>query len=206
MDYITGKFSPIVLVGMSRHNLLDEVANSQIEEDVLKQCNAKAYSARMNFNTKDSSVEDVLLPKTPAVTQLLDKIDIVVKSINKHLVMGDEAWTHLVEPNQSTMFHTHQDPGPPGLSFVYWVTVPEKSGELIGIIQVDKYRHFHKIEPKAGDLVVFPTYLPHMTARNCSNKTRISISGNYYPPLDKLNDVRKAPEKLLNYIGTIRGR
>ena len=138
--------------------------------------------------------------------QLLDKIDIIAKSINKHLVMGDEAWTHLVEPKQSTMFHTHQDPGPPGLSFVYWVTVPEKSGDLIAIIQVDKYRHFHKIEPKAGDLVVFPTYLPHMTARNCSNKTRISISGNYYPPLDKLNDVRKAPEKLLNYIGTIRGR
>jgi len=196
-----GKFFPIVLIGMSRYSLLDEVANDQIEEDVLRECDT-----RMNFNTEDASVEDAFLPKTHAVMQLLDKIDIIAKSINKHLVMGDEAWTHLVEPNQSTMFHTHQDPGPPGLSFVYWVTVPEKSGELIGIIQVDKYRHFHKIEPKAGDLVVFPTYLPHMTARNCSNKTRISISGNYYPPLDKLNDVRKAPEKLLNYIGTIRGR
>ena len=196
-----GKFFPIVLIGMSRYSLLDEVDNNQIEEDVLRECDT-----RMNFNTEDASVEDAFLPKTHAVMQLLDKIDIIAKSINKHLVMGDEAWTHLVEPNQSTMFHTHQDPGPPGLSFVYWVTVPEKSGDLIAIIQVDKYRHFHKIEPKAGDLVVFPTYLPHMTARNCSNKTRISISGNYYPPLDKLNDVRKAPEKLLNYIGTIRGR
>ena len=65
---------------------------------------------RMNFNTEDASVEDAFLPKTHAVMQLLDKIDIIAKSINKHLVMGDEAWTHLVEPNQSTMFHTHQDP------------------------------------------------------------------------------------------------
>jgi len=196
-----GKFFPIVLIGMSRYSLLDEVANDQIEEDVLRECDT-----RMNFNTEDASVEDAFLPKTHAVMQLLDKIDIIAKSINKHLVMGDEAWTHLVEPNQSTMFHTHQDPGPPGLSFVYWVTVPEKSGELIGIIQVDKYRHFHKIEPKAGDLVVFPTYLPHMTARNCSNKTRISISGNYYPPLDKLELVQKEPGTLFSHVGKIAGR
>ena len=196
-----GKFFPIVLIGMSRYSLLDEVAIGQIEEDVLRECDT-----RMNFNTEDASVEDAFLPKTHAVMQLLDKIDIIAKSINKHLVMGDEAWTHLVEPNQSTMFHTHQDPGPPGLSFVYWVTVPEKSGDLIAIIQVDKYRHFHKIEPKAGDLVVFPTYLPHMTARNCSNKTRISISGNYYPPLDKLELVQKEPGTLFSHVGKIAGR
>ena len=126
--------------------------------------------------------------------------------VQKHLVMGDEAWTHLVEPNQSTMFHTHQDPGPPGLSFVYWANFPKKSGNFVGILQVDKYRHFQEVVPKAGDLVVFPTYLPHMTARNCSNQTRISISGNYYPPLDKLDAVKKEPGTLLNYTGIINGR
>ena len=201
MSYIEGKFSPIVLVGMSRHNLLGEVNNTQIIADVLEERDIK-----INFGSEDSSIEDSFLPKTPAVKQLLGKIDIIVKSINKHLVMGDEAWTHLVEPNQSTMFHTHQDPGPPGLSFVYWANFPKKSGNFVGIMQVDKYRHFHEVVPKAGDLVVFPTYLPHMTARNCSNQTRISISGNYYPPLDKLDAVKKEPGTLLNYTGIINGR
>ena len=155
---VRGQFSPIILIGMSRYSLLDEVDNKQIENDVLQERNTK-----MNFNTRSSSVEDSVLPKTPAVTHLLEKVDRVVKSINKYLINGDEAWTHLVEPGQSTMFHTHQDPGPPGLSFVYWVTFPENSGTFVGILQVDKYRHFHDVIPKAGDLIIFPTYLPHMT-------------------------------------------
>ena len=196
-----GKFFPIILIGMSRYCLLDEVDNQQIIADVLEERDIK-----INFGSEDSSIEDSFLPKTPAVKQLLGKIDIIVKSINKHLVMGDEAWTHLVEPNQSTMFHTHQDPGPPGLSFVYWANFPKKSGNFVGILQVDKYRHFQEVVPIAGDLVVFPTYLPHMTARNCSNQTRISISGNYYPPLDKLDAVKKEPGTLLNYTGIINGR
>ena len=200
-DYITGKFSPIVLVGMSRHNLLGEVNNTQIIADVLEERDIK-----INFGYEDSSIEDSFLPKTPAVNLLLEKIDNVIQSINPYLLMGDEAWTHLVEPEQSTMFHTHQDPGPPGLSFVYWVDFPKDSGDFVGIIQIDKYRHFHKVVPKEGDLIIFPTYLPHTTSRNCSEKTRISISGNYYPPLDKLNEVRNNPNKLFNYIGAISGR
>jgi len=201
MSYIEGKFSPIVLVGMSRHNLLGEVNNTQIIADVLEERDIK-----INFGSEDSSIEDSFLPKTPAVNLLLEKIDNVIQSINPYLLMGDEAWTHLVEPEQSTMFHTHQDPGPPGLSFVYWVNFPKNSGDFVGIIQIDKYRHFHKVIPSEGDLIIFPTYLPHTTSRNCSEKTRISISGNYYPPLDKLNEVRNNPNKLFNYIGAISGR
>ena len=198
MSYIEGKFSPIVLVGMSRHNLLGEVNNTQIIADVLEERDIK-----INFGSEDSSIEDSFLPKTPAVNLLLEKIDNVIQSINPYLLMGDEAWTHLVEPEQSTMFHTHQDPGPPGLSFVYWVNFPKNSGDFVGIIQIDKYRHFHKVIPSEGDLIIFPTYLPHTTSRNCSKEIRISISGNYYPPLDKLNEVRIKPNKLFNYIGAI---
>ena len=182
MDHIKGQFSPIILVGMSRHSLLHEVDNNQIEEDVLKE-----RSTKVNFNSKEASIEDYFLPRTPAVTCLLEKVDAVV-------------------PGQSTMFHTHQDPGPPGLSFVYWVNFPKNSGDFVGIIQVDRYRHFHKVRPNVGDLILFPTYLPHMTSRNCSDKTRISVSGNYYPPLDKLDAVQKEPGSLLNYVGRINGR
>ena len=76
---VPGQFSPIILIGMSRHGLLNEVDNKQIEEDVLKERNNK-----INFNTASSSIEDHLLPKTPAVTDLLQKVEEVVKSVNKY--------------------------------------------------------------------------------------------------------------------------
>ena len=201
IDYIQGQYSPIILIGMSRHILLNEVDKKQLEEDVLKERNVK-----MNFNSNSSSIEDSFLPKTPAVKCLLEKVDNIIKPINKYLIMGDDAWAHIIYPGQSTMFHTHQDPGPPGLSFVYWVNFPENSGNFIGIIQVDKYRHFHEVVPKAGDLILFPTYLPHTTSRNCSEQTRISISGNYYPPLDKLDAVQKESGGLFTYVGRIKDR
>ena len=65
-DYITGKFSPIVLVGMSRHNLLSEVDNEQIKKDAIEQS-----ANKLKFNAMDSSIEDVVLPKTPAINLLL---------------------------------------------------------------------------------------------------------------------------------------
>ena len=201
MSYIEGKFSPIVLVGMSRHNLLGEVDNEQIKKDAIEKSDNK-----LDFNAMDRSVEDVVLPKTQAFNLLLEKIDNVIQSINPYLLMGDEAWTHLVEPEQSTMFHTHQDPGPAGLSFVYWANFPKNSGDFVAIVQVDTFRHFHKVIPNEGDLIIFPTYIPHTTSRNLSKERRISISGNYYPPLNKLNEVRTNPKKLFNYIGAIRGR
>ena len=201
MSYIEGKFSPIVLVCMSRHNLLGEVDNEQIKKDAIEKSDNK-----LDFNAMDPSVEDVVLPKTPAINLLLEKIDNVIQSINPYLLMGDEAWTHLVEPEQSTMFHTHQDPGPAGLSFVYWANFPKNSGDFVAIVQVDTFRHFHKVIPNEGDLIIFPTYIPHTTSRNLSKERRISISGNYYPPLNKLNEVRTNPKKLFNYIGAIRGR
>ena len=52
-DYIKGKFLPIVLVGMSRHNLLSEVNNTQIIADVLEERDIK-----INFGSEDSSIVD----------------------------------------------------------------------------------------------------------------------------------------------------
>ena len=199
-DYIKGEFQPIFLVGMSRHNLSDEVDNKQIAEDVYARKDIK-----IDPNSKATGFEDSFLPKTPAVDLLRKKIDNVIKSINKHLVETGEPWAHILGPGESTMFHTHDKPGPAGLSFAYWVDFPKDSGNFVGILQVDKMRHFHEVKPKAGDLVVFPTYLPHITTRNCSEETRISISGNYYPDMNKLDEIQKDPGSLFNYVGIVNG-
>ena len=77
-----GKFFPIILIGMSRYCLLDEVDNQQIIADVLEERDIK-----INFGSEDSSIEDSFLPKTPAVNLLLEKIDNVIQSINPYLLM-----------------------------------------------------------------------------------------------------------------------
>jgi hypothetical protein len=182
------------MIGMSRHKL--DVDNDQIAKDVLLRRDIK-----MKDEPTNTGYEDSFLPKTSAVDLLMKKIDNIVKSVNKHIVMKGEAWAHILAPGESTMYHTHSTFGPPGISFSYWVTYPKDSGEFIGVIQIDTMRHFHQVEPKVGDLLLFPTYLPHMTSRNASDETRISISGNYYPPTDKLREIEREPGTLFNYTG-----
>ena len=196
VENLQGEFRPIFMVGSSRHTL--DVDNDQIEKDVLKVRNVK-----IKEELTSTGYEDSFLPKTPAVDLLMKKIDNIVKSVNKYIVMKGEAWAHILSPGESTMYHTHSTSGPSGISFCYWVTYPKDSGKFVSVIQIDIMRHFHPVEPKAGDLLLFPTYLPHMTSRNCSNETRISISGNYYPPIDKLREIEEEPGSLFNYVGIV---
>lgn len=192
-----GEFRPIFMVGSSRHTI-DGVDNDQIVKDVLARRDIK-----MKDEATNTGYEDSFLPKTPAVDLLMEKIDNIVKSVNKHIVQKGAPWAHILDPGESTMFHTHSTSGPPGISFAYWVTYPKNSGEFVGVLQVDTMRHFHQVEPKAGDLLLFPTYLPHLTSRNASDEQRISISGNYYPPMDKLREIEKEPGGLFNYTGIV---
>ena len=66
------------------------------------------------------------------------------------------------------------------MSFVYYVTYPKGSGNLIFDFDVLSKRVCKSIEPKVGQLILFPTYIPHYTTRNVSDEIRISISGNYF--------------------------
>ena len=189
------------MVGHSIHDLSEEVDNEQIAKDVVTRRDIK-----MDYDETHTGYEDSYLPKTPAVDLLREKIDNIIKGINKYVVLKGEPWAHILEPGESTMFHSHANTAaPPGLSFAYWVTFPEGSGDFVGVIQVDMMRHFHKVKPKAGNLIIFPTYLTHMTTRNASDETRISISGNYYPPLDKLGEIERDPGTLFNYVGILGG-
>jgi hypothetical protein len=78
------------------------------------------------------------------------------------------------------MYHDHKEERD-GVSFVYYVTYPEDSGNLVFEFDVLGKRVFRSIRPKVGELILFPTYIPHFTTRNVSDEIRISISGNYFP-------------------------
>ena len=205
-DVLNGEFEPIFMVGHSIHALNDVVDNDQIAKDVLITRHQKLGCDPYFAESLGPSCE---LPNTPAVGLLLDTIDEIIKSKCRQLKKEGKAWSVFSEEGESIMWHNHSNDrgGMPGLSFVYWVTVPENSGKFAAILQVDQMRHYETIVPKEGNLLLFPTYLPHLTTRNCSGKLRISISGNYYPPYFNLiqNDIREKDfGVLLDYIGRLK--
>ena len=94
-------------------------------------------------------------------------------------------WAHILKPGESTMFHTHSVGNYPGigLSWVYYASFSEGDGNLIFICQLNEDRVFHGIRPAVGRLVIFPANMPHMTEKHAGKDVRVSISGNYFLPM-----------------------
>jgi hypothetical protein len=86
----------------------------------------------------------------------------------------EDIWSHVHQPLESTNTHDH---GRLGFSFVYYVQVPKNSGKFA----VDFRLGGRYILPifKEGDLLLFPSWVPHLVTKNLSNDIRISISGNF---------------------------
>ena len=196
---------PLLLIGYS-NVLLKGIDNEQLAKDIIEN-----KHLRLDNNPKKSHYEDTFLPDTVECRKLLSMIDYEVKKINPYLTILKEdrmgpnhslafvgAWSLILEPGQSTVYHEHdlnldqrfhgfRD----GIAFVYYVTYPENSGDLIFCVETLKRRIMLPVKPVVGNLVMFPTYLPHLTLRNESNERRISVSGNYFPDREKMDEFYK---------------
>jgi len=183
---------------------IDGVDNEILSKEILSN-----KDKRLNTNPLQSQYEDTELLKTKSSEKLMSKIDDELLKIDTHFYITD-IWAHIIEPNQSTMYHDHRGAQVKvdmvtgygqakdtidaigrgatvdltyerdGVSFVYYVTYPKGSGNLIFDFDVLGKRVCKSIEPKVGQLILFPTYIPHYTTRNVSDEIRISISGNYF--------------------------
>lgn len=99
--------------------------------------------------------------------------------------------SNVINPNQSDTAHSHYSSH---LTGIYYVSVPENSGDLLlyetrgsihpiwkdkHVEHIDKYgrtgRVIYKMKPEEGTLVLFPSYLIHGVDTNCSNYDRISV-------------------------------
>ena len=110
---------------------------------------------------------------------------IMSQHIDQRLEEG-EIWAHVLKSGETTMIHSHRnksDWGFLGVSWVYYVYNPtdkNSGGKIVFQTQIGGTKTINQdFDPKAGDLIIFPSWLPHFTTRNVSPETRISISGNY---------------------------
>ena len=208
VENVLSNFSPIISVGYSVFDI-DGIDNEKISEDVLARKDLKFDDTPGNtFN------EDSYLPDTPEIQKLLSIVDEKMKEINPHYELKTRdrsTWAHILQPGESTMYHSHENPGYPveNMAFAYYSKVPKNAGNLVFVMDACKRRTLIEVEPAVGRLVIFPGYVPHLTKKNDSGDTRITISGNWTCPEDKFEDFFKhvgtGKSPYLHYIGVWNG-
>lgn len=177
-------YSTIAAARYMVHQLTD-VNNEAVVEQVLAE-----KDNRWADHPGQTTYEDSPLPDTPEVRAITDQVTGIVHAVDPRLEPSP-FWAHILQPGESTMFHTHSVGHYPGLglSWVYYASVPAHSGDLVFICQLNDDRIFHGVQPRVGRLVVFPAGMPHMTERHAGEGARVSVSGNFFLPLQTTLDV-----------------
>lgn len=85
-------------------------------------------------------------------------------------------WFNLMQPGQVTSLHSH-DEDDELLSCVYYLDVPEDSGNLVLHLSGERRR----IAPENGMFVFFSPRLEHEVGENKSDRSRLSLAINFGP-------------------------
>ena len=99
----------------------------------------------------------------------------------------DEFWFNIAKPGESTGWHDHLKGSI--LSGVYYLKVPQNSGNICFRIKQDKKWYFYEIESRENMLLLFDSKLEHSVTKNLSNQKRVSIAFNLYKlPITSLSN------------------
>lgn len=110
----------------------------------------------------------------PLLTQVIghasQRLDLPVQALKAGF------WFNAMGPGQRTLPH-HHDEDDELLSAVYYIRVPENSGNLILHVADDRIT----IRPQEGKLVMFAPALVHEVTENLSQELRLSVAINIGP-------------------------
>jgi hypothetical protein len=141
------------------------IDNKVLAEEVL--ANQTRRSDCKNYSMYEDTVFGVENGVESA--RLLAAVNALAK--NSGLELKD-TWSQIHYPRESTSTHDHL---PHQMAFVYYVEVPEGSGDLV--FSINNYV-FTNVTPIQGRLCVFPAWVPHKVSKNTGQGIRISVSGN----------------------------
>ena len=155
-----------VLKGKSTLNL------DGLVDDILK---LKSY--RLDDNPVNSHYEDTRCPESPVVQEIVKELAEAFKGVTQLDLILLDCWSHIHEKNMSTNQHSHY---PADVSAVYYVKVPEGSGQLIFHPSANPYHPGRNaFKPEEKTFILFPSFVDHSVTRNQSDETRISLSFNF---------------------------
>lgn len=115
------------------------------------------------------------------IAEIAPLLALVKQHAGRHLGLAETAlkagfWFNAMGPGQRTLPH-HHDENDELLSAVYYIHVPENSGDLILHIAGDRF----SIRPQEGMLVMFAPAMVHEVTTNLSPELRLSVAVNIGP-------------------------
>jgi hypothetical protein len=113
----------------------------------------------------------------PQLKSLLEEALSLAESILDIKNLRAGYWFNYMPPGATTTLHTHDDDDEL-LSGVYYVSVPEDSGNLI-IYSDKKDKEKIEIQSSTGEFIFFKPDAPHEVSKNNSSEHRLSIGFNF---------------------------
>jgi len=110
----------------------------------------------------------------PELSPLIDEATVHAQNILMAEGLRAGYWFNYMPPESTTTLHTHDDDDEL-LSAVYYVDVPENSGNLIIYQDSEKI----EIKPETGHFVFFKPDVQHEVSLNNSHEHRLSIGINF---------------------------
>jgi len=148
-----------------------------------------------NPNPTRTLYEDQLYPfGQPEAMKLLQEITKQVNFFTNSDMVIDSVWSIAIEQNESVLFHSHkvntQLYPEEYYSVSYYVSAPENSADLIfETTHCNTIERATSVKTETGMLLIFNSFIPHMTNRQYSKEKRVVVSANYSPrhPNQKLS-------------------
>lgn len=164
---------------------LEDIDNSFFVDSIL-QDPVSPYAPGFLETHNHTFHEDTVLKDTPQLRTLQKAIcDTMLNIFDKEYVV-EYMWAITLRKGQHVMAHTHKsnyhmDPKE-YYSIAYYPAAPQGSADLIfNLNYCNLIEDVQKVTPSPGTLVIFNSYVPHMTSVHQSDDPRIVISANLAP-------------------------
>lgn len=132
--------------------------------------------------------EDIVMPVTPEILKLEKEIINILNKLNKKEYYIKDTWAVKLTKDQSVIAHSHHSNShihpEEYFSVAYYPSAPEGSAELIFSVEwCNIMKNTVAVKPENGLLVIFNSYITHMTARHSINDPRFVVSMNLSPKI-----------------------
>ena len=198
MSYSLVKVDSLFPVLLFRYRIDQDGLNERLAKEIAARRKAEggmANSGRLGWQSE----HDFFMRQEPGHAALARLIGQVMKSTVQSIDPAADftkiqvtmnGWVNVNPPGGYNGPHQHTDAV---LSGVYYIDVPrgpsEKGGAieflsphpvrlLGGLLKADMFAERVHMQPKAGDLVIFPGQLPHWVHPNDSGKPRMTVAFN----------------------------
>lgn len=169
--------------------LSKEIAQRRKSEGGMHSSNRRGWQSERDFFVRQENGHMSLARTIAQVMKAtLQSIDPAADFAKFNVTMN--GWVNVNPPGGYNGPHQHSNAA---LSGVYYVDVPRGSSEkggaieflsphpvrlLDGLLKAKMFSERMWLQPKAGDLLIFPSQLPHWVHPNDSGKSRVTIAFN----------------------------